>query len=181
MIVLIIFKILLAIFSLFFITLLLIRIRDSIFIKVPFVPVRKRAILAIIKCLNLSNGSILYDIGCGDGRVLLSATALFPNIRTIGIEKGIYPYIISFFKTMGKPIKILYADYKNILIKDATHIFCYLSNEDMNKIGRKVKNECKDGTVIVSCDFEIPNLTPFKIVTLDNNDKLAKTLFVYIK
>ena len=41
-------------------------LRDQMFINVPFVSTRKRALTKIIKLLNLSKESVLYDLGCGD-------------------------------------------------------------------------------------------------------------------
>lgn len=177
-----IFSVITVLISLIIIASGLIMIRDSLFIKVPFVPTRSRAIPSIINALKLSQDSILYDIGCGDSRILISAISSVPGIRAIGIEKGIFPFIMSTIKTRGMSIRILRADYKDVSFSNATHIYCYLSTEEMNRIAPKITNECKSGTRVVSCDFEICNWEPLEIISIEkDNDQLAKKLFVYEK
>ena len=36
--------------------------------------------------LNLSSDDILYDLGCGDGRVMIKACQLCPGIKCVGVE-----------------------------------------------------------------------------------------------
>ena len=57
----------------------------------PFVPVPSQIEEEIINALELKNNSVLYDLGCGDGRILLKAVQKHPNIQAIGIEIGFVP------------------------------------------------------------------------------------------
>ena len=45
----------------------------------PFVPIPKEIEDKIIENLKLSPGSMLYDLGCGDGRILIKAVQKYPN------------------------------------------------------------------------------------------------------
>jgi cyclopropane fatty-acyl-phospholipid synthase-like methyltransferase len=43
------------------------------------------AVNAIIALANLSSDDVLYDLGCGDGRICMAAS-LKHNVRTVGVE-----------------------------------------------------------------------------------------------
>lgn len=147
----------------------------------PFVSVSNSVKEKIVKNLELRDGSVLYDLGCGDARVLLSAVNSFPNIKAIGVEVAFYPYLLAKFKTRNyKQIEIRRSDIYKTNISDATHIFMYLYPSVVNKLVHNVEKQCKSRTKIISCDFEINSLKPLKIVELDSNDsKLCKKLFIY--
>ena len=70
----------------------------------PFVPIPSKIEENIVKELKLQQGSILYDLGCGDARLLIKAMDMHPDISAIGIEIGIFPYLLAKLKT---------AKYKN--------------------------------------------------------------------
>jgi len=153
---------------------------NSFFTDAPFVPVRKRVIEKIIDTLNLNKNSVLYDLGCGDGRVLIEAIKK-RNIKAVGVEKNITVYLWTKFITRKTNIKIICKDIENISIADATHIYLYLFPKIMDKLIIKINNECKPGTRIVSCSFKFTNLDPDEIIDLPiHNDKMCKRLYVYI-
>lgn len=159
---------------------LLICISDFINATVPFFPIKKRALSSIVKALQLSPGCTIYDLGCGDARVLLSCARSVKNITAIGFEIGIMPFLISLFRTQGLNIKIKRQDIFKARLAEATHIFCYLSNPAMKKLADKFREECRVGTRIVSCDFPLLNWKPKEIIPIAaENDKFAKILFVY--
>ena len=60
---------------------------SAIQVLAPFNPTSDSAIDVALQLLNLSPGDALVDIGCGDGRVLLSAAKREPRLyRCIGLE-----------------------------------------------------------------------------------------------
>ena len=80
---------------------------DSIRVDVPYVPTKKEVAEQIVLTLNLKDNSVLYDIGCGDGRILTAAWRKFPTAKYVGVEKGVLPFMKAKFLTRGKQIKIL--------------------------------------------------------------------------
>jgi precorrin-6B methylase 2 len=42
----------------------------------PWVPTKKRDIVRAIKLSGLQSGEVFYDLGCGDGRVVIEAAKL---------------------------------------------------------------------------------------------------------
>lgn len=148
---------------------------------VPFVSIPDGIDTTIINSLNLTGDSVLYDMGCGDGRVLIKAVESEPSIRAIGIEIALIPYVLAKFYTRKYNQIVLRRE--NIFktnIADATHIFLYLYPKVVSDLISNIKKQCKPGTRIVSCDFEIDSLVPSETINLKNTEsKRGQKLFVY--
>lgn len=52
----------------------------------PFNPTSIEVQRNIIQTMNLSSNDVLFDLGCGDGRFLISAAERVPGLRCVGIE-----------------------------------------------------------------------------------------------
>jgi len=164
----------------FSIILAVLRLRDSIVIEIPFISTRKRAIESVINALSLSGKSVLYDLGCGNAEVLKTAIQKTPGTQGIGVERGYIPYALSLINTRNLPITIHHQDIFDTDLSGASHIYCYLSDEMMEKLSHKFLSECKKGTRIVSCDFQIPNIPLIQTISLEaKKDVLARALYIY--
>ena len=160
-------------FSIFFV--------NSFFTSAPFVPVKKRVLKKIIESLKLTPKSTLYDLGCGDGRVLIDAVNTVGGIKAVGVEKNIIVCLWAKWRARRTNIKIYCNDFSQISLKEATHIYLYLYPELMDKILVKIKKECAPGTRIVSCSFTFSDLVPCEVIDLPvARDKMCKKLYVYI-
>lgn len=148
----------------------------------PFVPIPNGIEDEIINSLDLKEDSNIYDLGCGDARVLIKAVQRQPHIKAVGVEKAFLPYFLAkFFTRKYKNIEIKREDFFKTDIHEASHIFLYLYPKVINKLINNITKQCKTGTVIVSCDFELANITPAKMIDLkNNNSQRGKKLLVYI-
>ena len=147
----------------------------------PFVPVPSKTENDIIQTLELNPGSILYDLGCGDGRILIKAVQKHSNIKAVGVDVGFLPYLLAKFYTRNyKNIKIKREDIFKTDISEATHIFLYLYPKVINKLITNIRKQCKPNTRIVSCDFELDNLSPTQTIELNTTSLRGKKLFIYI-
>ncbi len=178
------------IFILIFLLILLLLILLSIlflltplFSKVPFVPVRKKVLNEIISALKLSNQSVFYDLGCGDGRVLFAANKLNPKARCVGVEIAPFPFFWAKtrkFFNHSENVSILYGDMLRTNISSATNIFLYLFPRIMDSLLLKLEKELSPGTRVVSCDFQFSDKKPIEILNLKSNPhQLNRKLFVY--
>lgn len=148
---------------------------------VPFVRTRRRAVGKAIDALQLGPDSVLYDIGSGDGNILVNAARTVPDISGVGIENGFILSIISRWRTRGLPITILNQDMFSTDFSTATHIYCYLSTSTLEKLSPKIRRECKKGTRIVACDYQFPRWKPLETIELaTDNDLLSRRLYVYV-
>jgi len=146
----------------------------------PFVPVPSKVEDDVIKALELNSNNTLYDLGCGDARILLRAVKKHPDIKAVGIEVAFLPYLLAKFYTRNyQNIVIKREDIFKTDISSATHIFLYLYPAVINRLIENIRNQCKPSTRIVSCDFELENTTPDSIIELDSSKPRGKRLCVY--
>lgn len=166
---------------LFFLLFFIFQVIAHFTVDAPFVTIPNGIDEDIVRSLKLKEGSVLYDLGCGDARVLLTAARMHPNIQAIGIEKALWPFLLAKWKTKKyKNISIHRGDIFTADISSATHIFIYLYPHVLTKLFPKIQAECKPKTLIASCDFEASGQHPTEIIELHSTDsKRGKRLFIY--
>lgn len=123
--------------------------------KAPYVPLPHESLPGIVEALGITAGSVVYDIGCGDGRILRAACAKHQDATYKGIERAWYPYILA--KLCGKNPRITYVrgDACAQNYADADRIVLYLLPGFVDKIAQKIVEDCKEGTRVVAVDFPI--------------------------
>ncbi len=125
-----------------------------------------------------SKNSKIYDLGCGDGKILFQIESKF-GIPGIGYELSLLPYLISKLKTLllKYKTKIYFQNLFNANLNNADYIFIYLTPSIIQKVSNKILKECKLNTVIISNTFKVPNLKLIKTIAGTNSTKI----YVYKK
>ena len=114
----------------------------------PPVPTPRRAIFHIAEALAVRPGDIVYDLGSGDGRVLLQCAKLEPSARFVGIERSFLLHYLARFRAFmsGSPTNVSFLR-QDILLADlspATKLYTYLCPTLMNQLLPKIEHEtCK--------------------------------------
>lgn len=182
-ILLIIILFLLVILLLFFVFVFVLFCWSLVTTRAPFIPVPNEVLPDIIKALELKDNSVVYDLGCGDARVLQSCFTFQPKARCVGIEKDLIPYWIAKRRLRQKQntaIKIIRQNFFKHNLSEATHIFLYLFPELMNDLLPKLKAELKPGTRLVSCSFSFKDKEPVGRIDLNRSKgMLARELYIY--
>jgi len=148
----------------------------------PFVPVMDHALKPIVELLDLDDASTFVEVGCGDGKVLVAASVKFPQVRMIGIERNLVPYLLARFKTRNLPnVEIVRQDIFTYDFSAATHLYTYLFPAVMNGLYGRFQSQLQPGTVLISCDFMFSEKYPVRSIDIAPSDKtiLAKRLHVY--
>src|SRR5262245_48807970 len=65
----------------------------------PFLPIPPITVEELVKNVELSKNSVVYDLGCGDARVLTALAEKFTEARFVGVEIGAIPFILAKLKT----------------------------------------------------------------------------------
>jgi len=65
----------------------------------PFVPIPKAVLKGILETFDIHPGDVVYDLGCGDGRVLKALAKQCPEARFVGVDKGFIPYFFASLNT----------------------------------------------------------------------------------
>lgn len=148
---------------------------------VPFVPVSSTVTDALPGLLKLTSDSVLYDLGCGDARVLMRVALTSPYKKMIGVEKAPLPYLLAqWHLLLDKPknVTVLYKDIFKVPVRDATHIFMYMFPKVVNKLYPTLVAELKPGTRVISCDFPFDHKTPTETHKVGTG-YFSHTLYIY--
>lgn len=111
-----------------------------------------------LKLARVTSKDIVYDLGSGDGRVLIIAAKEF-NARGIGVEIDPLRFYISKFliklNGVSDKITIVRKDFFETDISEASVVFVYLVPNALKKLKPKFIKELKPGTRVVSIKYEI--------------------------
>ena len=118
-------------------------------------------------------GDIVYDLGCGDGRIIITAARHY-GARAVGIELDPFRYLwCQFLITMlglRDRVRIIYGDFYKQEVSDADVVTCYLLQSTNNKLQAKFQKELSPDARIVTNFFTFPKL---HLVRHDAQDKLS--------
>ena len=112
-----------------------------------------------LKLAKVKKGDIVYDLGSGDGRMLIIAAREF-GARGLGIEidplRAFISKILVRFNRVSDRVEIVRRSFFDVDISDATVVFMYLVPKALERLKPKLLKELKPGTRIVTVTYPIP-------------------------
>lgn len=149
------------------------------FSAAPWVPLRKRDIQRLIDLAKIKPGERVYDLGCGDGRVL-AAVVKQTGGNAVGFEVAVLPYVFAKLRTWmpiyKNRMQVKFTNFYEFNLAGADVIFCFLTPYAMVKLEAKINSELKPGARFLSYAFPLPTKTP--TLTEKHNPKTAR-IFLY--
>jgi len=154
-------------------------------LDVPYVPTTDDAVAAMLKLADIKSTDVVYDLGCGDGRIVIAAAKKFGS-RGVGVD--IDPARIREAKENAKKagVENLVRFEENDLFKtdihDANVVMLFLLNSVNLKLRPKLLAELKPGTRVVSNTFDMGDWKPDKEVAVegtDNGTSLSQYLYLW--
>ena len=144
---------------------------------IQYVPTPDIVVRAMIENANLCPGQTVYDLGAGDGRVLVAAKRACPDIHAIAVEyvPTVYLFGRLISKLRGADIEWRWGAMQKQDLRDADVIFVYLCNDLMQQLEQKFASEFTLGTRVISHAFQLPHVKPIDVVEV----KRGKRLYVY--
>ena len=154
--------------------------------RVPYVPVPSSVLRDIHNALQLTDESVAYDLGCGDGKVLFYLAKQIPRARYIGIENSPLPILLARIRAYwharvyGSQVEIISDDFFTHDVTSATHIYMYLFPQVMDELLPILEKRLSPGTRLVSATFKFKNKQHTEEIHLDRGTyQLAKVLYIY--
>lgn len=126
---------------------------------VHFVPTEAAMVRAMLRVAQVSSEDVVYDLGCGDGRIVIAAIKQYGAARGVCVD--IDPVRIAESKrnadTAGvrKRIRFHEGDLFEMDLKDATVVTLYLLPALNERLRPKLFRELRPGTRIVSNSFDM--------------------------
>jgi len=132
---------------------------------VIYVPTPEAVVEAMLQVANVGKNDIVYDLGCGDGRIPVTAAKKY-GARGVGID--IDPQRIKEANenvaknNVGDRVRIVQGDLFEQDLSQATVVTLYLLPSLNVKLMPKLMKELKPGTRIVSHAFDMGDWKPEK-------------------
>lgn len=131
---------------------------------VVYFPTPAETVTAMLKLANVGPGDVVYDLGSGDGRIVIAAVKSFGAARGTGID--IDPARISEATDnasragVADRVRFLNQDLFETDLRDATVVTLYLLPWMNLRLMPKLMAEMKPGTRVVSYRFDMGSWKP---------------------
>ena len=145
---------------------------------VIFVPTPSAIVEHMLATAKVSKSDVLYDLGCGDGRIVIEAAKRY-GVRAVGID--IDPQRIAEANANAKAAGVSHlvqfrnADLFESNISEASVVTLYLLPSLNQKLRPKLLKELKKGTRIVSHDFDMGDWKPAATSNID-----GRTVYLWV-
>ncbi len=153
---------------------------------VIYVPTPQSAVDRMLEMAKIEKGDLLYDLGCGDGRILVTAAKRY-GIKAVGYD--IDPERIKEsrenVRTNGVEhlVTIKQADIFTLDLRDANVVTLYLLPQLNVRLMPQLR-QLKPGSRIVSHDFDMrgaePNEVAKVMVAHEDGDAVEHTIYKWI-
>jgi len=156
--------------------------RVMVDLDVAYIPTPKDLVQQMLYMAQLRRGETLYDLGAGDGRILIEAARRF-GAKPVGIELDPRRVgrIRERLKATGVVAEVIEGDFMEIDLSKADVVTIYLSESANAKLAPKLRNELKDGTRVVSLDYDLPGWLPDQEITSKSAGLVRKVYLYRIK
>ena len=127
-----------------------------------YVPTPQEVVDAMLKLAKVSQNDVVYDLGCGDGRIVVTAAKLGARSVGIDIDPERVKESTANVKAAGvdSRARILQGDLFESDIGEATVVTLYLLSSLNQKLRPKLLADLKPGTRIVSHAFDMGDWKP---------------------
>ena len=144
----------------------------------PYAPTPEDSIVVALRLAALKGGELLVDLGCGDGRVLITAVRDFgAKANGYEIQHKLVEDARRRIQSAGlfSDIQIFENDFFNEDLSGADVVFTYLTPQVGPALASKLGGELRSGSRVVAYRYPIRSWKPETITS----DSSGKGLFLY--
>lgn len=141
-------------------------------LDVPYVPTKQEVVEEMLRVAGVKAGDVVYDLGCGDGRIVITAAQKF---GATGVGVDLNPQRIKEANANAKAagvtdkVKFVEGDLFDFDFSEANVVTMYLLPSVNLKLRPKLQSELKPGSRIVSHDFDMGDWKAEKVIEVGND------------
>ena len=147
-----------------------------------FVPTPESIIEAKLDFAEVQPGDTVFDLGCGDARVLIAAAQKY-RVRAVGVEirSELVATARETIRTqqLENLIELREEDYLVADISEADVLIIYLTRGSLGPLSIRLETDLRPGARIVTHQFDLPGWTPECELKLKMPDGTEETLYRY--
>lgn len=152
------------------------------YILAPYVPTPDDIVARMLELASVTANDVVYDLGCGDGRVVVEA-ARRCGARGTGFD--IEDYWVDEARRRAAETGVAQitsferADALEVDLSPATVIYLYLVEWSVQMLVPNIERMSRPGTRVVSLSFGIEAWTPAVVDRFDDAEGTARRLYLY--
>jgi cyclopropane fatty-acyl-phospholipid synthase-like methyltransferase len=145
----------------------------------PYVASPSRVVDKMLEMAKVKPGDTVYDLGSGDGRILIAAAERHAQAIGIEINAKLVAAATDEIARAGLSdrAKVIQGDVMTTDFSAATVITLYMDTGSNAKLRPQLEKYLKPGARIVSHDYEIPGWKPVKVEKTE--EKQPHTIYLY--
>lgn len=147
----------------------------------PYVPSPQPIVDKMLEMADIKPGEIVYDLGCGDGRIPITAAQRF-KARGVCVEiaEALARAVEQEVKrnNLADLVKVIQADLLTVNLAPADVVTIYLETASNDKLKPIFEKFLKPGARVVSHDFAVRGWKPAKVEKLESFNR-SHTIYVY--
>ena len=159
------------------------QIKDTVEKLAPYYPTPESIVDKMLKLGDLKPGEKMFDLGSGDGRIVIMAAKKYKADATgVEMDKDLVKQSNDGIQSSGveKTARIINGDIFKQDYSAANVITVYLLPMSNDKVRPMLEQQLKKGTRIVSHDFEFKDWKAEKIENIDDDGEgRSHTLYLY--
>ncbi len=139
----------------------------------PYVASKQKLFIPILKNLPIKKNKIFFELGSGDGRVVVEAAKL--GLQAFGVEQSWISVWYSRFQAQKLNLPNAYFCHGNIFKRSYIHadyIYIYMLQKAVDRLEQKLKKELKKGSIVITQNYHLKTWKHFK---KSGNFHLSKT------
>ncbi|MDP9055445.1 MAG: class I SAM-dependent methyltransferase [Acidobacteriota bacterium] len=150
-------------------------------ILAPSYPTPEAVVERMLTLAQLRAGETVYDLGCGDGRIVIAAAQKF-KAHAVGIEirRDIYERTLSTVASLGlnDRVKIVHGNALLYDLSPADVVTLYLLTSSNERLKPLLLKQLKPNARVVSHDFEIRGWKPVTVSEITVEGR-PHTIYLY--
>jgi SAM-dependent methyltransferase len=155
--------------------------RDPAYVA-PFVPTPQEIVLRMLELAEIKPGDVLYDLGSGDGRIVITAAKKY-GIKAVGFE--INPALVEESRETAKReglehlVEFREQDVRHVDFRAASVVTMYLYPAATLRLRSALRSQLKPGARVVSHKFGMGDWAPLKTEQLKDSAGLDRTIYLW--
>jgi tRNA A58 N-methylase Trm61 len=149
-------------------------------LDVIYIPTPSDVATAMLRMARVGPADIVYDLGSGDGRIVIAAVKEFGAKRGVGIELDATrvqeAMALAHRVGVGDRVEFRQQDFFKSDLREATVVTLYLGEAINLRVRPKLRSELRSGTRIVSHAFGMGDWTPVETETVSGRSVFLWTI-----
>ncbi|MCJ7506390.1 class I SAM-dependent methyltransferase [Candidatus Bathyarchaeota archaeon] len=132
----------------------------------PYVSSPEDVVRKMLDMVQLRKGDVLFDLGCGDGRIVLMAVRdYFAKAFGVELREDLVATARGQLKrsNLEGRAQIIHGDFFDVDLSKANVVTLYLTTSANEKLKPKLERELKPNSRVVSHDFSIKDWKPVEV------------------